>query len=449
MLTIKCEPTAKSRPRAWFAAALVLWALPTLLHAKGVDVKDLRLWRAPDHTRLVLDLSGPAEHRLLELDNPRRLVVDVIDAKLLAKVDALELDKTPISSVRSGVREGDDLRLVLDLSEAVRPRSFALKASELADDRLVIDLYDLETEVAAPAVKKSARSNDRRDIVIAIDAGHGGEDPGASGPGRLREKQVVLEIAKELHSLFKADAGFAPTLIRSGDYYVSLKGRRDLARKRQADMFVSVHADAFRDKRARGASVYALSTRGATSTTASYLAQRENAADLLGGVSLGDKEDALAMTLADLSMTATLDSSLNVGASVLGEMNQFARLHKKQVEQAGFAVLKSPDVPSILVETGFISNPEEARKLASPSYRKRMAKAIHSGIVQWFRAHPPPGSLLAHLRDAGETEYTIVGGDTLSGIAQRFNVNVNLLSQYNNLRNSKILVGQTLRIPAS
>jgi N-acetylmuramoyl-L-alanine amidase len=426
---------------------LLLCAKPSVLHANSVEVKDLRLWRAPDHTRLVLDLSGPAEHRLLELENPRRLVIDVTDARLIARIDNLELENTPISVIRSGVREGDDLRLVLDLRKAVRPRSFALKASERADDRLVIDLYDLETEVAAPQIKKSARSTDRRDIVIAIDAGHGGEDPGASGPGRLREKQVVLEIAKELHSLFKADPGFAPTLIRSGDYYVSLKGRRDLARKRQADMFVSVHADAFRDKRARGASVYALSTRGATSTTASYLAQRENAADLLGGVSLGDKEDALAMTLADLSMTATLDSSLNVGASVLAEMNQFARLHKKQVEQAGFAVLKSPDVPSILVETGFISNPEEAKKLATASYRQRMAKAIHTGIVQWFRAHPPPGSLLAHLRDEGQREYTIVGGDTLSGIAHRFNVSVNLLSNYNNLRNSKILVGQTLRIP--
>ncbi|WP_439107376.1 N-acetylmuramoyl-L-alanine amidase [Congregibacter sp.] len=449
MATISTERRVKSRQCIFKALILLLCATPSLLHAKAIEVKDLRLWRAPDHTRLVLDLSGPTEHRLLELQNPRRLVVDVTDALLVAEIASLELEKTPISRIRSGVREGDDLRLVLDLSEAVRPRSFALKASEVADHRLVIDLYDLETEVAAPAVKKSARSSDRRDIVIAIDAGHGGEDPGASGPGRLREKQVVLEIAKELHSLFKADPGFAPTLIRSGDYYVSLKGRRDLARKRQADMFVSIHADAFRDKRARGASVYALSTRGATSTTASYLAQRENAADLLGGVSLGDKEDALAMTLADLSMTATLDSSLNLGASVLGEMNQFARLHKNQVEQAGFAVLKSPDVPSILVETGFISNPEEAKKLASASYRRRMARAIHTGIVQWFRGHPPPGSLLAHLRDAGEQEYTIVGGDTLSGIAQRFNVNVNLLSQYNNLRNSKILVGQTLRIPAS
>jgi len=430
----------------YLTALLLVIAAPL----QATQVRDLRIWRAPDHTRLVLDLSGPAEHKILELSNPRRLVIDLANTSLVASYDDLALDNTPIARLRSGVREGDDLRLVLDLRAAVRPRSFSLAATDMAADRVVIDLYDETGGVTAePTVKKSAQSNDRRDIIIAIDAGHGGEDPGALGPGRLREKQVVMEIARELHRLFERDAGFSPTLIRSGDYYVSLKGRRDLARKRKADMFVSIHADAFRDKRARGASVYALSTRGATSTTASYLAQRENAADLLGGVSLSDKEDALAMTLADLSMTASLDRSLNVGASVLGEMGDIARLHKKQVEQAGFAVLKSPDVPSILVETGFISNPEEAKKLADPRYRRRMAQAIHRGIVQWFREHPPTGSLLAYERDQGAREYTIVSGDTLSGIAVRFNTSVALIKQHNDLRNSRILVGQTLRIPAS
>lgn len=415
--------------------------------ASALEVRDLRLWRAPDHTRLVLDLSAAAEHQLIELKSPRRLVVDLVDAQLLASIADLPLEGTPILRVRSGVRNGDDLRLVLDLANDVKPRSFALKATDRAADRLVIDLYDLDAPKSAPVARKTAETTEQRDVVIAIDAGHGGEDPGALGPSRLREKNVVLEIARELEKLFKNEPGFAPTLIRSGDYYVSLKGRRDLARKRQADMFVSIHADAFRDKRARGASVYALSTRGATSTTASYLAQRENAADLLGGVSLGDKEDALALTLADLSMTATLDSSLNIGGSVLSQMGSFARLHKKQVEQAGFAVLKSPDVPSILVETGFISNPEEARKLASTSYRKRMAKAIHRGIVDWFRVHPPTGSLLAYQREQGNREYKIASGDTLSGIAQRFNVSVASLKQHNSLANNRILVGQTLRIP--
>ena len=237
--------------------------------AMAVDIRELRLWRAPAPNRLLLDLSAPAEHALFELSNPSRVVIDVKNAALRASHDDLPLDGTPIAGVRSGIRRGNDLRIVLDLNEAVRPRSFSLGATERAADRLVIDLYDLELASPKPSVKKRAASDGRRDIVVAIDAGHGGEDPGAIGPGGLREKEVVFAMARELHALFDDEAGFAPTMIRSGDYYVSLKGRRDLARRREADIFVSIHADAFRDKRARGASVYALSTRGATSTTAS------------------------------------------------------------------------------------------------------------------------------------------------------------------------------------
>ena len=420
--------------------------------AQGVQLRDLRLWRAPDHTRLVLDLSAPARHTLFELNKPSRLVIDLADTALRASYDDLALDNTPIARLRSGVRQGGVLRLVLDLRAAVRVRSFVLAATERAADRVVIDLYDAvagdaESHSGASATK-SARNLDRRPVVVAIDAGHGGEDPGALGPGRLQEKQVVLEIARELHRLFERDAGFAPTLIRRGDYYVSLQGRRDLARRRQADLLVSIHADAFRDRRARGASVYALSTSGASSTTASYLAQRENAADLVGGVRLADMEDMLAATLADLSVTSALDSSLNVGASVLGEIGRFARLHKTQVEQAGFVVLKS-DLPSILVETGFISNPHEAAKLATVGYRRRMARAIHRGIVRWFREHPPTGSLLAYEREQGEREYTIVRGDTLSAIALRFNTSVARIKRHNALNDNRIAVGQTLRIPAN
>jgi N-acetylmuramoyl-L-alanine amidase len=429
--------------------ALCLYVLLGASVLQAAEVRDIRLWRAPDHTRLVLDLSGPVEHRLLLLDNPSRVVLDLSDTTLAAKYDDLPLENTPIRQLRSGVRDGTGLRLVLDLRTTITPKSFALRATDQALDRLVIDLFDQGADSPEPSVKKSAHSDEQRNVVIAIDAGHGGEDPGASGPGRLREKQVVLEIARELHRLFEKQPGFSPTLIRSGDYYISLRGRRDLARKREADMFVSVHADAFRDKRARGASVYALSTSGATSTTASYLAQKENAADLIGGVSLSDKEDTLAFTLADLSMASTLDDSLNVGASVLGEVGRVARLHKKQVEQAGFAVLKSPDIPSILVETGFISNPEEARRLADATYRRKLASSIYRGIVDWFSAHPPQGSLLAWQREQGAREYTIIRGDTLSAIAQRYGVNVATLRQLNDLRDNRILVGQTLRIPTS
>jgi N-acetylmuramoyl-L-alanine amidase len=431
--------------RGWWI--LVVLGFLGASSAWAVEVHDVRLWRAPDHTRIVFDLTGSTEHSLLVLSNPRRIVIDIQDAKLRADLAALKLAKTPVTSVRSGVREGNGLRVVLEVNAAVDPRSFALKANEQAGDRLVLDLYDKQTQVVE--VKKSVAQTAKRDMIIAIDAGHGGEDPGAMGPSRVREKEVVLAIAKELNKLFEADKGFQPTLIRTGDYYVSLKGRRDLARKRQADLFVSIHADAFRQKSAHGASVYALSTTGATSTAASYLAERENAADLVGGVSLSDKDDVLAGVLADLSMTSTLDTSLKLGGKVLGNMDNITKLHKRKVEQAGFAVLKSPDIPSILVETGFISNPKESRLLATRSYQKKMAASIHRGIRDWFLAHPPSGTLLAWQKQQARQEYIIASGDTLSDIADRFRVSLADLKSYNSINSSKILVGQKLTIPKS
>ena len=433
--------------RTWIRVFLgMLLAFP----AGAVEVHDVRLWRAPDHTRIVFDLSGPAEHKLIELDSPSRIVLDVQDTTIKSTLSDLPLAGTPVALVRTGIRDGDDLRVVLELNADVKPRSFLLRANDQAGDRLVLDLYDKSVQPVA-AAKKSVRqaADARRDIIVAIDAGHGGEDPGALGPRRLREKDVVLAIAKEVAALFAAEPGFKPTLIRTGDYYISLRGRRDLARQQQADLFVSIHADAFKRKEAYGASVYALSTRGATSTAASYLAQRENAADLVGGVSLSDKDDVLAGVLADLSMTSTLDASLKVGDTVLRRVDGVAKLHKRQVEQAGFAVLKSPDIPSILVETGFISNPGESQKLASHSYQRRMARAIHAGIRDWFMAHPPSGTLIAWQRQSGGRQYTIARGDTLSGIAQRFNVRLSDLKSHNGISDSRILVGQTLLIPTT
>ena len=431
--------------RMWILAALaMLIALP----AWSVEVDDVRLWRAPDHTRIVFDLSGPAEHKLLVLQNPSRIVLDVENARIKAGLTDLKLDGTPVKLVRAGVREGDDLRVVLDLGAAVKPRSFFLKANDQAGDRLVLDLYDTAPREKTVATK-SVQHSDKRDIIIAIDAGHGGEDPGAIGPNRRREKDVVLAIAKELNALLRADKGFKPTMIRTGDYYVSLRGRRELARKRQADLFVSIHADAFKRREAHGASVYALSTQGATSTAARYLAQRENESDLVGGVTLSDKDDLLAGVLADLSMTSTLDNSLKLGAKVLRRVDGVAKLHKNRVEQAGFAVLKSPDIPSILVETGFISNPGESKLLASSSYQKKMARAIHAGIRDWFLAHPPSGTLIAWQKQLAGRQYVIARGDTLSGIAQRFNVPLSDLKIRNGISGEKILVGQKLLIPTT
>ncbi len=429
--------------------------------AAAVDVDGVRVWRAPDHTRVVLDLSGPVQHTIFELSHPLRLVVDINGARLQTEVAEVALDKTPIRRIRSAARDKTDLRMVFDLGEKIQPRSFLLRRHGDKSDRLVIDLYDMAAPIAPKKQAKTInQSTQKRTVVIAVDAGHGGEDPGASGPRRLREKDVVLSISKALVNLINREKGFRAELVRAGDYYIPLSKRRDIARDKRADLFVSIHADAFKNPRAKGASVFALSRRGATSETARFLAQRENEADLIGGVgnvSLGDKEKVLASVLVDLSMTATLNSSLQVGDKVLKSLSRVAKLHKRHIEQAGFVVLKSPDVPSILVETGFISNPEEARLLNTSRYRTRLAKAIFSGIHSHFYAHPPADSYIAWLKNnninkgqyAQTQDYVIASGDTLSAIAKRYNTTVGELREINGLDNSVIKAGQRLKIPTT
>jgi N-acetylmuramoyl-L-alanine amidase len=294
-------------------------------------------------------------------------------------------------------------------------------------------------------------------VVIAIDAGHGGEDPGALGPKGAREKHVVLAIAKELQRQLNAEKGFRAELVRTGDYFIPLRRRTEIARKKGADLFVSIHADAAPRSSAFGASVYALSDRGATSETARWLANSENQSDLIGGtgnVSLDDKDPMLAGVLLDLSMTASMSSSLNVGQKVLVNMGRVTPLHKKRVEQAGFMVLKSPDIPSILVETGFISNPKESGKLATKSHQQALARSIASGVRQFFQQNPPPGTWLAWQRDSGKMpqgprEHVVSSGESLSMIAVRYRISLASLRNANNLRSDTVKVGQVLNIPAT
>jgi N-acetylmuramoyl-L-alanine amidase len=413
------------------------------------DVKDIRLWRAPDHTRVVLDLSAPVEHKVMVLSKPSRIVVDINRAKLKANVNDVDLQSSPVSRIRSGIKDKNDLRVVFDVTSKVRPRSFLLKANGQYGDRLVIDLYD--TQKVKTVVKRADAIGKKRDIIVAIDAGHGGEDPGASGPGRLREKAVVLSIAKALKNLFTTQKGYKPLMIRNGDYYVGLEKRRSLARKAQADLMISIHADAFKDHRARGTSVYALSTRGASSASAKFLADEANNSDLVGGVSLVDKGDVLAGVLTDLSMTASLDASMKIGRNVLKSMGKVSHLHSRKVEQASFVVLKSPDIPSILVETGFISNPTEAKKLKTSGYQKKMAKAIFTGVTSYFVSSPPPGTYLAWQKQnrSKRVEYVISAGDTLSGIASRYQVSVESIRKINDLASNVIRVGQKIVIPST
>jgi N-acetylmuramoyl-L-alanine amidase len=436
--------------------SLLLFCLTTTALQAAEEIRNVRAWLAPDNTRLVFDLSGPVEHKLFTLSNPDRVVIDIEQASLKASLEGIGLEKSPVGSIRHSER-GQGLRIVLDLKDNVRPKSFDLKPNEQYGHRLVVDLEMREQAVVTKTVVPVPGESGKRDIVVVIDAGHGGEDPGAIGPGGVREKDVVLAIARKLKDKIDARKGYRAELTRTGDYYISLRGRTDKARKRNADLFVSIHADAFKDPRARGASVWVLSGRGASSEMGRWLAQRENSADLIGGVgslSLGDKDDVLASVLLDMSMNASRKDSHQVASRIHGNMDRFASMHKKYVEQAGFVVLKSPDIPSILVDTGFISNPEEARKLRTASYQNQMADAIYRGIVDHFWEKPPAATYIAWQKqsgkpgDGGERLYKVVSGDTLSVIAQRNGVSLQQLRTANRLNGDSIRVGQVLRIPA-
>ena len=420
----------------------------------AVKIEGVRVWPAPDHTRIVFDVSKRVEHRIFSLENPGRLVIDISDVAANPRLDELKLPSQLVKRVRHASREGNDLRVVLDLSQKIKPRSFVLPANQQYGDRLVIDLYPANQTVDKSTQVAKTTANGRRDVVVVIDAGHGGEDPGALGPFGIREKTVVLAIAKELEALFAKQKGFKPKMIRSGDYYVGLRSRTERARKMNADILVSIHADAFKSPKAKGASVYTLSPRGASSEAARWLAESENGADLVGGVggfSLDNKDSMLAGVLLDLSQTASMRASVTTGSQVLSELGRVTKLHKQQVEKAGFVVLKSPDIPSILVETGFISNPTEAKNLNSKNHQHKLARAIFNGVNKYFSNTPPPGTYLAWQRQQRNQlkEYRIASGDTLSGIAVRNNVTMVQLKKLNQMTTDKIRVGQVIRVPAS
>lgn len=416
--------------------------------AGQVVVEGARLWSAPDHTRVVLDVSGPVQHSIFALTRPDRLVVDISHATLATDLSKLDFSQGVVKDIRSAPRHGRDLRIVLDLKNAVRPKSFLLKPNSTYGNRLVLDLQR-KGQANAPVKTANSPPSSARDVVVAIDPGHGGEDPGATGPGGTHEKDVVLAIGRRLAALVRKAPGMRPLMTRDGDYYVPLRKRMEIARRNHADIFVSIHADAYRGHRARGASVYALSQRGASSEAARMLAERENAADHVGGVSLEDKSHLLASVLLDLSQTGTIEASLDLGRDVLGQLERIGPVHRRRVNQAGFVVLKSPDIPSILVETDYITNPREERKLRSARYQAKIAQAIMHGVTAFLDHNPPPGTVLA-LRSKGRRRHRIVSGDTLSGLAQHYDVSVKALRTANDLDHGEVLhVGDVLKIPKS
>jgi N-acetylmuramoyl-L-alanine amidase len=381
----------------------------------AVDVRDVRVWASPEGTRVVLDLSGSAQHTLQILHYPERVVLDVPGARLAKGAHDSIAGAGLVKAVRVGHRPNGELRVVMDLARPISAKSFLTQPTHQYGYRLVVDFgagagAGAGAGSAEKPVKAEHAPADARDLVIAIDAGHGGEDPGAIGKNGTREKDVVLAIARELAAKINSDPGMKAVLTRGGDYFVPLRDRMRRARAQQADLFVSIHADSIRDRSIDGSSVYILSPRGATDEASRWLAERENASDLIGGVSLDDKDDVLASVLLDLSQSASLSASQVAAERVLHQLNLAGEVRKHEVQQARFMVLKSPDVPSMLVETAYISNPQEEMRLRTQVQQARLAAAIQRGVHDYFYANPPAGTRVAQLAAGGSRAITAAAG---------------------------------------
>lgn len=397
----------------------VLQLLPVYGFAQQVNINALRYVTLENKARLLFDVSELPKHRVFVLDNPPRLVIDVKGARSDGQLTQ-PLSAHPLfASTRTSEQNGG-LRIVVDLKKKINAKNFALRTSTADGHRLIVDLVDKhvsvdkrmddESHARTESSKKigHAKNDEKieepkaikrhgRHIVVAIDAGHGGEDPGARGPQGTLEKDITISIARKLKAFIDAEPGMKAVMVRKGDVYVGLRKRMAIARAVRADLFISIHADAVQDTSVKGASVYTLSMQGASSEAARWLANSENASELVGGVSLDDKEDTLASVLLDLSQTATQEASHNVASKILKNFDNIGELHKNSVQQAGFMVLKSPDIPSILVETAFISNPSEELNLLSTRYQNKMASAIFKGVVNYFKNTSTDNSKVAAL----------------------------------------------------
>jgi N-acetylmuramoyl-L-alanine amidase len=391
-------------------AGLLLVAAPLALAAAKVESVQLESADASS-ARLTLNLSAAPVQKVFTLDNPARVVID-LNSATLARGLQLPAPRGLVKSLRSAPQPGGKLRIVMELAQRTKLES------SVRGRQLLVELGNAAAVPAAPVVvappkpvrAAHAPADAGRDIIVAVDAGHGGADPGASGALGTREKDVVLAIARALAKRIDAEPGMKAVLTRDADKFIALRDRINLARRAHADIFVSVHADAIKDRNVSGSSVYVLSGRGASSEAARWLAEQENAADLKGGVSLGDVDNSLASVLMDLSQTASITASMEAAGSVLGQLDRVGVIRKTQVQQAGFVVLKSPDIPSMLVETAYISNPGEERKLRSADHQAAVAEAIFNGVREYFRQSPPDGTLFAQLRDSRRGPSTIIAG---------------------------------------
>ena len=448
----------------------ILCMLPASVFA--ADIESLDIWRSPDFTRVVIDVSKRPEYSVFVLEDPHRVVIDIRDSRMNAALQGLDMEGSPVTAVRSGSRNQTDTRIVLDLSSPINPSSYSLPPNAEHGERLIIDLYDAGTQApalapatmsgdqdasVAPVEPVIAESASRRNIVVAIDAGHGGSDPGAiAKDGHMQEKDIALAISRAVAERIRAMPGFEPVMIRDGDYYVQLQQRPQLARQKRADIFLSIHADSHATSRAEGMTIYALSQSTAEDENIRRVTEKENSSDLLGGnsgdTSLRNVDDDLALTLLDLSMAWSIEQSMAAGSYILNATGNVARLRRDVPQQGNFWVLRSPDIPSLLIETGYLSNPAEARRLASADYQRRLADSIVQGVMNYFYERPPEGTLIAWQKannQGPDRQYVVTRGDSLSLIAQRHNLSLSQLRSANSLRGDTIQVGQTLSIPGS
>ena len=467
--------TQVNRPRLiWMTSFFLALVMVFPVHA-AMQVKQLRATSETDSTRLVIETSAIPSYRKFHLSSPSRMVVDLRATDTQLPASLLNYQDSLIKGIRAG-RRNDGVRLVFDLNGDYPSKAFVLEAADGRPARLVIDVAGkpavvqaapatpkpspTETSATAPVAAKPKAENSNaptaqvsagtRDIIVAIDAGHGGKDPGALAKGGIREKDVVLDVARVLKREFDRMPGFTGVLTRAGDTFIPLAKRPQIARDANADFFVSLHADSFpKDSRVYGGGVYALSLRGATSETARWLARRENAVDLSHGVDLGDVDDDIRKVLLNMSMDSAIRISKQAGSKVIKEMGAVQRMHRRRLEQANFMVLRSPDIPSLLVELGFLSNTKDVKRLTTPSEQQKVARAVARGIASYFEASPPANTLVSNQKAEQGVVYTVVRGDTLSAIAQRNGVSMASIRKANQLTGDAIRIGQRLSIPRS
>ncbi len=434
--------------------SLLCWCTPPVF---ANTLEGLRVWPSPDETRVVIDLKTEVDFSYFTLSGPDRIVVDLKHTALKTKLPVIVSDSKVLSKIRnSSPPEQGTYRLVFELRTKIVPNIFKLKPTPGGQygHRLVVDLPHSSSSVPSDsttvAVSRDATQlAGNADIVIAIDAGHGGEDPGSIGPKRNYEKTITLAVSRKITAQLNQVPGIKAVMTRTGDYYVNLNKRSAIARKNKAHMLVSIHADSFRSPQPRGGSVFVLNTRRANSEIARWVEKHEEQSELLGGagevLAKNNDDKNVSQTLLDLQFSHSQKEGFKVAQNILREMGKVTRLHKKEPVHASLAVLKSPDIPSVLVETGFISNPAEERLLTQRSHQDKLARALSTAIVQYFEENPPEGTLFAQRKSA--RKHKVASGESLSVISQKYGVTVQTLIKANNLKSTSLAVGQVLVIP--